>query len=89
MPISPTLLHKRGHSLLSRRPVRGCEGWGFGGKAVERRSSGGVLIVRAPRPPFLRAQGSSGGTGAFALCAMEGFDRFQCLLRHGSRCRWV
>ena len=20
---------------------------------------------------------------------MEGFDRFQCLLRHGSRCRWV
>ena len=40
----------------------------------------------------LRAQGSSGGGWAFALCARGGVDRFQCLLRPGpaaAGARWV
>ena len=46
-------------------------GAGAGDQGLDRRSAGSVL----------RAQGSSGEGGAFALCARGRVDRFQCMLR--------
>jgi hypothetical protein len=39
--------------------------------------------VRGSAGPVLRSQGSSEEVAAFALCARERCDRFQCLLRPG------
>ena len=67
----PAYLHKKGHSLLYSGNLGQAPEGGFFRCVLGWRSAGSVL----------RLQGSSGEYGAFALCARDGFDRFQCSLR--------
>ena len=67
----PAYLHKKGHSLLYSGNLGQAPEGGFFRCVLGWRSAGSVL----------RLQGSSGEDGAFALCARDGFDRFQCSLR--------
>ena len=79
----------RSHTFTQKGPLFHSFSLGTGstmGRMGDRLHNGAVfrcVVGSCSAGPVLRAQGSSGEDGVFALCARGVVDRFQCLLRPG------